>query len=65
MNALTSWNVLPLTTLPERLARGQRNAVASEHVADLALRDGHERHDVHLVHERRAEVDPTSQHVGW
>ena len=48
----------------ERLHGGERNAVAGEDVPDLALRDGHERHDLHPVHERRPEVHAAAQDVG-
>ena len=48
----------------ERLRRRERRAVAREHVADLALRDRHERQRVDPILERHEVVKTAAQHVG-
>jgi len=47
----------------ERLRRAERLAVAREDVADLALRDGHQRRGVDAVLKRREEVPAAAQHL--
>ena len=48
----------------QRLRGRQRPAVAREDVADLALGDRHQRHDVDAVLEREEHVPAAAQHVG-
>ena len=48
----------------QHLHGAQRLTVARENISDLALRDGHQWGDVHIILNGHQEVQTTTEHVG-